>query len=103
MYTGLRMPDVFGKVLSQAGAYTYPSRDYAVVDLARHGQAREINIWMDVGQLDFLLEDNRKFSALLQEKEYNVIYREFSGGHNYTAWRNDIWRGLEAMFPITLS
>jgi enterochelin esterase-like enzyme len=36
MYTGLRMPDVFGKVLSQAGAFTYPSRDFAVVDLARH-------------------------------------------------------------------
>jgi enterochelin esterase-like enzyme len=103
MYTGLRMPDVFGKVLSQAGAYTYPSRDYAVVDLARHGQSPELNIWMDVGQLDFLLEDNRKFSALLQEKGYNVTYREFSGGHNYTAWRNDVWRGLEAMFPITLS
>jgi len=99
MYTGLRMPDVFGKVLSQAAAFTYPSRDYAVVDLARHGQAREVGIWMDVGQLDYLLEDNRGMYALLREKEYNVQYREFTGGHNYTSWRNDVWRGLEAMFP----
>lgn len=99
MYTGLRMPDVFGKVLSQAGAFTYPSRNFAVVDLARHGQAREVTIWMDVGQLDYLLEDNRQMHSLLQEKGYNVVYREFSGGHNHTAWRNDIWRGLEAMFP----
>ena len=99
MYTGLRMPDVFSKVMSQAGAFTYPSRDFAVVDLARHGQAREVNIWMNVGQLDFLLEDNRKMHALLREKKYNVTYREFSGGHNYTSWRNDVWRGLEAMFP----
>jgi len=98
MYTGLRMPDVFGNVLTQAGAFTYPSRDFAVVDLARHGQAREVNIWMNVGQLDFLVEDNRKMHDLLQEKKYNVTYREFSGGHNYTAWRNDVWRGLEAMF-----
>jgi enterochelin esterase family protein len=30
-----------------------------------------------------------------------VIYREFSAGHNYTAWRDDIWRGLEAMFPFS--
>jgi len=100
MYTGLRMPDVFGKVLSQAGAFTYPSRDFAVVDMVRHGQARKVNIWMDIGQLDFLLEDNRKMYKLLQEKEYKVAYREFMCGHNYTAWRNDVWRGLEVMFPI---
>jgi len=99
MYTGLRMSNVFGKVLCQAGAFSYTGRDFAVVDLVRHGQARNVNIWMDVGKLDFLLEDNRKMQMLLQEKQYNVRYREFSGGHNYTSWRNDIWRGLEAMFP----
>ena len=99
MYTSLRMPDVFGRVISQAGAFTYPSRDFAVVDLARHGQAREVNIWMDAGQLDYLLEDNRQMHSLLQDKGYDVTYREFSGGHNHTAWRDDIWRGLEAMFP----
>jgi len=59
-----------------------------------------VNIWMNIGQLDFLLQDNRRMYALLQEKKYNVTYREFSGGHNYTAWRNDVWRGLEAMFPV---
>jgi enterochelin esterase family protein len=37
--------------------------------------------------------------ALLKEKGYNVAYREFTAGHNYTAWRDDVWRGLEAMFP----
>ncbi len=99
MYTGLRMPDVFGRALSQAGAFSIASRDFAVVDLARHGQAREVQIWMDVGQLDFLLEDNRRMHALLQEKGYDVTCREFSAGHNYTAWRNDVWRGLETMFP----
>jgi enterochelin esterase family protein len=99
MYTGLRMPDVFGKVLSQAGAYTIESRDFAVVDLARQGQAHNVNIWMDIGRLDFLLEDNRRMHELLQEKNYKVSCREFSGGHNYTSWRNDIWRGLEVMFP----
>jgi len=54
---------------------------------------------MDVGRLDTLLEDNRKMHARLQEKKYQVAYREFSGGHNYTAWRDDLWHGLEAMFP----
>jgi enterochelin esterase family protein len=56
---------------------------------------------MDAGHFDDLLEDNRRMVRLLEEKNYNVSYREFSGGHNYTAWRNDVWRGLEAMFPFT--
>jgi enterochelin esterase family protein len=99
MYTGLRMPDVFGKVLSQSGAFNIESRDFVVVDLVRHGQGRGLDIWMDIGQLDFLLEDNREMCALLQAKGYKVAYREFTAGHNYTAWRNDVWRGLEAMFP----
>ncbi|HEU0294164.1 MAG TPA: alpha/beta hydrolase-fold protein [Anaerolineales bacterium] len=99
LYTGLRMPDVFGRVLTQSGAFMIEGRDFAVVDLVRHGQAQNINIWMDVGQLDVLLADNQKMHSLLQEKNYLVTYREFSGGHNYTAWRDDLWRGLEAMFP----
>lgn len=98
MYTGLRMPDVFGKVISQAGAFTIESRDFVVVDLVRYGQARGLNIWMDVGRLDALLDDNRAMYALLQEKGYNVTCREFTAGHNYTAWRNDVWKGLEALF-----
>lgn len=99
MYTGLRMPETFGKVLCQSGVFTIEGRDFAVVDLIRHEQAREIKIWMDVGQLDELVEDNRRMVRVLNEKNYNVTYREFSGGHNYTSWRDDIWRGLEEMFP----
>jgi enterochelin esterase family protein len=99
LYTGLRMPEVFGKVICQSGAYMIEKRDFAAVDFVRHGHARGIKIWMDVGNLEYLLEDNRLMHALLKEKEYEVIYREFSGGHNYTAWRDDVWRGLVSMFP----
>jgi enterochelin esterase family protein len=99
LYTGLRMPEVFGKVLCQAGVFEIDGRDFAAVDLVRYGQGRDLQIWMDVGTLDELLEDNRRMVALLDRRKYNVIYREFSAGHNYTAWRDDIWRGLEAMFP----
>ena len=99
LYTGLRMPDVFGKVISQSGAFMIESRDFAVVDLVKHQHSRDINIWMDVGQLDILLEDNRQMKKLLDEMEYIATYQEFSGGHNHTAWRNDVWRGLEMLFP----
>ncbi len=99
MYTGLRMPDIFGKVLSQSGVSALDGRDFATVDLVKYKHAHDIQIWMDAGKLEFLLEDNRRMYALLDEKGYNVTYREFSGGHNYTAWRDDVWRGLEGMFP----
>jgi len=99
MYTGFRMPEAFGKVICQSGVFGLDGRDFAVVDLVRYGHARDLKIWMDVGTLDELLEDNRRMVALLNEKQYNVTYREFTAAHNYTAWRNDVWRGLEAMFP----
>lgn len=99
VYTGLRMPEVFGKVLSQSGVFELEGRDFAAVDLIRHGHARQLNLWMDAGKLEWLLEDNRRIHALLNEKGYNVTYREFTGGHCYTAWRDDVWRGLEALFP----
>jgi enterochelin esterase family protein len=101
MYTSLRMPEIVGKVFCQSGVFAIEGRDTAVVDLVRHEHAHDINIWMDVGQLEKeLLEENRVMSRLLAEKDYNVTYREFSGGHNYTCWRDDLWRGLEEMFPF---
>lgn len=99
LYAGLRMPNYFGKVIAQSGVSAINGMDLATVDLIRREQSREINIWMDVGTLDFLLEDNRRMRSLMEEHGYNVAYREFAGGHNYTAWRDDIWRGLEALFP----
>ncbi len=45
-----------------------------------------------------VLSHHREMHALLQERKYYVTYREYSGGHNYTAWRDDVWRGLEKLF-----
>jgi enterochelin esterase family protein len=75
-------------------------RDFAVVDLIRNKQSREIKIWMDVGQFDWLLEDNRRLQPILHENGYDVTYREFSGGHNYTCWQNEIWVALEKIFGM---
>ena len=99
LYTGLRLPDIFGNVLSQSGVSALDGRDFATVDLVNHNHARDIQIWMDVGKLEFLLEDNRRMSALMEENRYDVTYREYTGAHNYSSWRNDVWRGLEVLFP----
>jgi enterochelin esterase-like enzyme len=100
MYTGLRMPEIFGKVISQSGVFESEGRDFAAVDLIKHKQSRDIKIWMDIGRFDWLLEDNRRLQPILRENGYDITYREFSGGHNYTCWRDDVWRALENMFGI---
>jgi len=103
IYTGLRMPEIFGKVIAQSTVFEAEGRDFAAVELIRHKHSRDIKIWMDIGRLDDLLEDNRRMRPLLKENGYNVTYREYTGGHNYTAWRDDVWRGLEAMFGVNHS
>jgi enterochelin esterase family protein len=98
VYTGVRLPRIFGKVLSQSGAFIIPGHEFVVVDLVRHTPPPEIDIWMNAGRYELLLDENRRMYTLLKEKKYNVKYHEYPGGHNYTSWRNDIWRGLEALF-----
>ena len=53
---------------------------------------------MDVGRYEWLLESNRRLHALLVERGYDVTYREYNGGHNYPAWRDDVWRGSGGAF-----
>ena len=98
LYTGLRLSKIFGKVLSQSGAFTLWERPSVAVDLMQHAPRPKMDIWMDVGRLEWLLEDNRKMRALLKGKGYRVTYREVNGAHNFTSWRDDVWRGLEALF-----
>lgn len=100
LYTGLRMPEIFGRVISQSGVFESEGRDFAAVDLIRCKQSRQIDIWMDVGRFDGLLEDNRRLQPILQGNGYNVTYHEFTGGHNYTCWQNELPRALEALYGI---
>jgi enterochelin esterase family protein len=98
LFAGLRFPQIFGQVLSQSGAFTLGNHDTVVWDLVRHGPVRPIRIWMSAGRYEWLLQCNRRFHQHLESQEYDVTYREFSAGHNYTAWRNDVWRGLERLY-----
>lgn len=102
LYTGMRFPKVFGRVLSQSGAFTTDGFDQVLYDLVRDGAPRPLKIWMDVGRYDFseLLRANRRMRDLLIEKGYAVTYREYNAGHNYSSWRDEVWRGLEALFGL---
>lgn len=97
IYTGLRLPEIFGRVLSQSAVFETEGRDFVAVELIRHAPARP-KIYMDVGALDFLLEDNRRMIPLLRERGFDVAYHEYGGAHNYTSWRDHVHLGLEMAF-----
>lgn len=98
LYTGLRVPHIFGRVLSQSGAFTLDVHDTVVFDLVRHGPVHPLKIWIGVGRYEWLLECNQRMHGLLVARGYQVDYREFNAGHNYPAWRDGLARGLESLF-----
>jgi enterochelin esterase family protein len=99
LFAGLRVPDVFGKVLSQSGAFTLREFHTVVWDEVQSSVPIQNHIWMDVGSYEGLLPANREMHQLLIEKDCKHGYHEYSGGHNYPSWRNDVANGLEALFP----
>lgn len=98
LYTALRVPQVFGFALSQSGAFTIDQHELVAWDLARYAPVRDVRIWLDAGRFEWLLEPNRAMAAELARRGYSVDYLEFNAGHNYSAWSDDVWRGLEKLF-----
>lgn len=100
LFTSLRIPQLFSKLLSQSGAFVYEAYDSLVFDLIRDGELKSLKIWMDVGLYDLqdLLAANRKMRNALLKRGYQVEYGEYPGGHNYTSWRDEVGKGLEYLF-----
>lgn len=100
LYSGLRAAALFGHIVCQSGAFwvTDPRYDMLIVDYIKSHDVEPLKIWQDVGTLEYLLEGNRTVNGILKGKGYDVIYREFSGGHNQTMWADNTWRALEALY-----
>jgi len=108
-YIALRMPGVFGNVLSQSGSFGWRPegesepdwlvRQYAgqpILPLRFYLEAGsfERDISMVDGYAIDLLASNRHLRDVLQAKGYPVKYREFSGGHSTVIWRGTLADGL---------
>lgn len=99
LYAGLRLPHIFGRILSQSGAFRLGEQETVVMQLVQAGVPLPPHIWLDVGRYERLREVNRQLAALLRERGASFGYHEFNAGHNYPAWRDNLWRGLQALFP----
>ncbi|MEN6522788.1 MAG: alpha/beta hydrolase-fold protein [Anaerolineaceae bacterium] len=99
LYSSIRAPKIFGKVICQSGAFRMYEEDFSIFDLVDRDQIPQIQIWMDIGKYDFLYSVNQRMYQLLKEKDYCVNYKEVNGGHNYATWRNILPQALEFLFP----
>ena len=116
-YTGFTNPDLFGNVLSQSGSYwwwpgfRYEGRDVDALDADAGWMIRQyatagklpLHFYVDVGSLEgaLMLLPNRMFRDLLQAKNYEVTYHEFTGAHDYVMWRSTLSAGLMALLGGT--
>lgn len=95
LYTALRLPRVFGRVLAQSGAYRLRGLEFPVWKMDGNERQR---VWMDVGSMEYLLACNREMQAYLAGAGCEVSYHEYQGGHNYTVWRDDLPRALTWLY-----
>lgn len=100
LYTGMRLPHIFGKVISQSGAFSLrvDTVDPIIHKLIKDASKKDLKIWMDIGVFDGLLDSNRTVHELLNMRGYDVSYHEYNAGHNYTIWSDWLPEALKVMF-----
>jgi enterochelin esterase-like enzyme len=100
LYTGLRLPGIFGHVLAQSGAFHVEGYEFITSFMVEYGPRPPLKVRMDVGRYEDLLGSNRVMFEQLTSHDYEVSYHEYSGGHNYASWRNALPAGLVDLFGI---
>jgi enterochelin esterase-like enzyme len=104
-YVAEQRPDVFGKVLSQSGAFWRPrpeEQSSAEGWLPGKLAARKptpIGYYLEVGRFEAIgmVEGNRRMRDVLRARGNAVIYREYNGGHDHANWRISVGDGLAAL------
>jgi enterochelin esterase family protein len=99
LYTALRVPEIFGKVVSFSGSFGFNvnQRKTIIWEVVERFERRNLDIWMNVGRYEYL-PANREMRDWLQRRGYQPSSREYSGGHNYTAWGDEAVLALESLF-----
>jgi enterochelin esterase-like enzyme len=99
LWLGVRLPETFGQVFSQAGGFALGStKELGLTTILRLSERLPLRIYLDCGRFDPLLEANRMMRGVLEARGYDLAYHEFNAGHNYPAWREDLAAGLEWLF-----
>jgi enterochelin esterase family protein len=103
-YAGFRHPEVFGRVLSQSGAFWWRPEGAAEHEWLIHQFVASphltLQFYLDVGLFENGFKDpsmliaNRHLRDVLLAKNYPVAYAEYLGGHDYPWWEITLPHGL---------
>ncbi|GGK77151.1 enterochelin esterase [Mangrovihabitans endophyticus] len=100
-------PERFGNVLSQSGAFWWPSNlpgDAERFTRTVSGAARRPVRWHLEAGLDewVALDPNRRLRDALTGRGYDLTYAEFAGGHDRVCWRARFGDALAGLLtPVT--
>lgn len=100
VFAGLRNPTIFGKVISQSGAFTIDQHPFVVWNLLDQIKTVPFDAYLDIGKYEWLLESNIEFFNQIKNKSnMKCLFHEFNAGHNYVAWQKDLPHCLTYMYP----
>jgi len=110
VYVPFLYPEVFGISYSQSGylslaggtmikefseATKIPIRLYVDVGVFE----RKVGWgWLPVEEIDFTA-GNRRFRSVLEQKQYDFVYREYPEGHTWGNWRAHLIDAMTHFFP----
>ncbi len=109
-YIPFARPEVFANGYSQSGYLSF-NQD-KLINLYRASEKKDLRLYVDVGIYEervgasFLPADetnflaaNRRFVPVLQERDYDFVYREYPEGHTWGNWRRHLIDALMWFFP----
>jgi enterochelin esterase-like enzyme len=99
-YIGVFSSGIFGITGQGFGAESglkWEAEHQNVLDDAKLRKNLQL-IWFATGKEDFLLETSRATVDMLKKHEFNVIYKETSGGHTWLNWRDYLYEFAQLLF-----
>ncbi|WP_144611521.1 esterase family protein [Bacillus cereus] len=105
-YAALQNPHIFGNVLSMSGSVHWKKDGYKnkipwienqISTI--HSNRTQPDFYIAAGELENkpLLTANRRLYKASKEKEYQITYEEFQGGHDGIWWREKLFDGLKVL------
>lgn len=74
-----------------------------IINQISNAEQKNLNIYLNAGVFesageDSILDTNHLLFKELKNKGYPIVFQQFSGGHDYFAWRVMLAQGLIQLF-----